>query len=324
VTFRAAVIVVNWNSGPLLGRCLAAVQAQTLPPREVLVVDNDSQDGSADGLQGRMPGVRVLRPGRNLGFAAANNLAAAQVEASEWLALLNPDAFPDPTWLERLAGAAAAHPGHSFFASRLVSAGDPGRLDGTGDLYSASGLAWRRDHGRPVREGPATASDVFSACAAAALYRRDAFLEAGGFDESYFCFFEDVDLAFRLRLGGHRCLYVPDAVVHHVGSAVTRRGSDFAVYHGHRNLVWTYVKDMPWPLVLTCLPQHLFLNAVSLAWFSLHGQTRTIFRAKWDALRSLPRVWRARRGVQGRIGVDSRQMRRAFTPGAWTAYFGRS
>ena len=322
--FRAALIVVNWNSGPLLARCLAAVQAQTLAPREVLVVDNDSQDGSADGLEDRVPGVRVLRPGRNLGFAAANNLAAAQVEGSEWLALLNPDAFPEPRWLERLAGAAAAHPGHSFFASRLVSAGDPGRLDGTGDLYSASGLAWRRDHGRPVGEAPATASDVFSACAAAALYRRDAFVDVGGFDESYFCFFEDVDLAFRLRLAGHRCLYVPDAVVHHVGSAVARRGSDFAVYHGHRNLVWTYVKDMPWPLVLTCLPQHLFLNLVSLAWFTLHGQARTIFRAKWDALRSLPRVWRARRAVQGRAGVDSAQLRRAFTPGAWTAYFGRS
>ena len=322
MSFRAAVIVVNWNSGSLLERCLAAVSAQTLPPREVLVVDNASQDGSADHLESRLPGVRVLRPGRNLGFAAANNLAAAEVKESEWLALLNPDAFPEPRWLERLASA-AAQPGYSFFASRLVSAGDPDRLDGTGDLYNASGLAWRRDHGRPVAQASDTASEVFSACAAAALYRRDAFLEAGGFDESYFCFFEDVDLAFRLRLAGHRCLHVPDAVVHHVGSAATRRGSDFAVYHGHRNLVWTYVKDMPWPLVLTCLPQHLLLNLVTLTWFTLRGQARTIFRAKWDALRSLPRVWKARRAVQERAGVGSRELRRSFTPGVWAAYFGR-
>jgi GT2 family glycosyltransferase len=116
---------------------------------------------------------------------------------------------------------------------------------------------------------------------------------------------------------------VPDAVVHHVGSATTRRGSDFAVYHGHRNLVWTYVKDMPWPLVLTCLPQHLLLNLVSLAWFTLRGQPRAIFRAKWDAVRSLPRVLAARRAVQGRAGVGGHELRQAFTPGVWTAYFGR-
>jgi GT2 family glycosyltransferase len=324
VTFRAGVVVVNWNSGPLLDRCLAAVAAQTLAPAAIVVVDNDSQDGSADGLEVRFPGVRVLRPGRNLGFAAANNLAVADWAGVDWLALVNPDAFPEPRWLERLAAAAAAHPDYTFFASRLVSAGDPRRLDGTGDVYSPSGLAWRRDHGRPVAEAPDTASEVFSACAAAALYRRDAFLEVGGFDESYFCFFEDVDLAFRLRLAGHRCLYVPDAVVHHVGSATTRRGSDFAVYHGHRNLVWTYVKDMPWPLVLTCLPQHLLLNVVSLAWFTLRGRPRVIFRSKWDALRNLPRVFAARRAVQGRAGSRGREVRQAFTPGAWTAYFGRS
>jgi GT2 family glycosyltransferase len=323
VTFEAAVVVVNWNSGALLDRCLSAVAAQTVAPREVLVVDNGSTDGSADGIEARFPGVRLLRAGDNLGFAAANNLAAAAVRQAGWLALLNPDAFPEPRWLERLAAAASAHPGYSFFASRLVSAGDPERLDGTGDLYSPSGLAWRRDHGKPVAQASATASEVFSACAAAALYRRDAFREAGGFDESYFCFFEDVDLAFRLRLAGHRCLYVPDAVVHHVGSATTRRGSDFAVYHGHRNLVWTYVKDMPWPLVLTCLPQHLLLNVVSLAWFTLRGQARAIFRAKWDAVRSLPRVWRARRDVQGRARARAPELRQAFTPGLLSAYFSR-
>lgn len=188
MSLRAALIVVNWNSGPLLDRCLAAVARQTLAPREIVVVDNDSQDGSADGLERRFPSVRVLRPGRNLGFAAANNLAAAEVRESDWLALLNPDAFPEPRWLERLAGAAVTHASYSFFTSRLVSAGDPERLDGTGDLYSTSGLAWRRDHGRPVAQAPDTASEVFSACAAAALYRREAFLDVGGFDESYFCF----------------------------------------------------------------------------------------------------------------------------------------
>jgi hypothetical protein len=80
---------------------------------------------------------------------------------------------------------------------------------------------------------------------------------------------------------------------------------------------------MPWPLVLTCLPQHLLLNVASLAWFTLRGQARAIFRAKWDAVRSLPRVWRARRAVQGRALARAREVRQAFTPGLLAAYFGR-
>jgi GT2 family glycosyltransferase len=314
VTFRAAVVVVNWNSGRLLERCLDAVHAQTLAPSEVIVVDNDSRDGSADQVESRYPGTIVLRPGRNLGFAAANNLAAAALRASDWLALLNPDAFPEPDWLARLAEAAHAHPEFTFFASRLLCERDPRRLDGTGDLYSATGLAWRRDHGRDAGRSRASGGEVFAACAAAGLYRRDAFLAAGGFDESYFCFFEDVDLAFRLRLAGHRCRYVPEAVVHHVGSALTRKGSDFAVYHGHRNLVWTYAKDMPWPLLVLYLPAHVLVNLVSLAWFAAHGRGGAILRAKRDALRALPGVLRRRREVQRSARVGAWALRRSFAP----------
>ena len=110
-----------------------------------------------------------------------------------------------------------------------------------------SGWAWQRGHGQRIGrvDDPEAAEEVFAPCAAAALYQRDAFQEVGGFDESYFCYFEDIDLGFRLRLAGHRCLYVPQAVALHLGAATAGRESDFAVYHAHRNLVWTYVKNMP-------------------------------------------------------------------------------
>jgi GT2 family glycosyltransferase len=92
------------------------------------------------------------------------------------------------------------------------------------------------------------------------LYRRSALIELGGFDEDYFCYVEDVDLGFRLRLAGHQCLYIPSSIVHHVGSGSTGgKNSDFAVYHGHRNLVWTYVKDMPGFLFWLFLIPSLFL-----------------------------------------------------------------
>lgn len=322
-TPRVHVIIVNFDGGALLERSLSALEGQTLPPQRITVVDNASRDRSAHGLEARHPRVEVLRQAENVGFAAANNLAVRSGDDAEWVALLNPDAFPEPEWLERLVAAAAQNPGHSFFASRLVAANTPDRLDGTGDIYTASGLAWRRHHGRPTAGTAMSREEVFSPCAAAALYRRDAYLEAGGFDEGYFCFFEDIDLAFRLRLAGHRCLYVPDAVVHHVGSAITGRRSDFSVYYGHRNLVWTFFKDMPSPLLALYLPHHILLNVASLVWLTLRGQGRVILKAKWDALRGLPRVWRQRRDVQARRRIGAREVRRALARGAWRGYLGR-
>jgi GT2 family glycosyltransferase len=316
-TPSVAAIVVNFNSGELLDRCLRALGGQALPPARTIVVDNASTDGSVDGVEERFPDVEVVRLGKNAGFARANNIAVARAEGCEWVALVNPDAFPEPDWLEKLVKAAAAQPEFTFFASRLVDATRRTTLDGTGDLYHVSGWAWQRGHGQEVgrTDDPLTPDEVFAPCAAAALYRRDAFLEVDGFDESYFCYFEDIDLGFRLRLAGHRCLYVPDAVTYHVGAAIAGRESDFAVYHAHRNLVWTYVKGMPLRLLVLYLPHHLLVNALTLVWFSLRGHPRAIVRAKLDALRGLPRALGTRRRVQAQRRVAPGEIRRAMARG---------
>jgi GT2 family glycosyltransferase len=312
-----AAIVVNLNSGGLLERCLHSLAGQKLRPARTIVVDNGSTDGSADGLEERFQEVEVVRLGENVGFARANNVAVARAEGCDWVALVNPDAFPEPDWLEQLVAAAAAKPEFTFFASRLVDETRRTTLDGTGDLYHVSGWAWQRGHGQEVGQpdDPPAPDEVFAACAAAALYRRDAFLEVGGFDESYFCYFEDIDLGFRLRLAGHRCLYVPEAVTYHVGAAIAGRESDFAVYHAHRNLVWTYVKGMPLRLLLLYLPHHLFVNALTLVWFSLRGHPGAILRAKRDALRGLPRALGSRRRVQAQRRVAAGEIRRAMARG---------
>lgn len=173
--------------------------------------------------------------------------------------------------MSRPSQAAEENPRYTFFGSHMKRHGSPDELNGTGDVYHTSGLAWRRDHGRMSSGIQRTTGEIFSPCAAAALFRRDIFLGVGGFDENFFCYFEDVDLAFRLRLMGERCLYVSSAVVEHIGSATTHRNSDFAVYHGHRNLAWSYAKNMPQSLFWVFLPQHLLANLAALIWFSLRG-----------------------------------------------------
>lgn len=296
---RVAVIIVNWNSGELLKKSLRALQEQQFPVRELIVVDNASTDSSITALEADFPQVKVIRLKKNIGFAAANNHGVESVHESEWLALLNPDAFPEPDWLARLIAATQKFPGYSFFGCRMLKAGTPQILDGAGDDYHVSGLVWRRGYGSGAGNNYSDAGEVFSPCAAAALYWRDAFLEAGGFDEDFFCYVEDVDLGFRLRLAGHRCMLIPDAVVHHVGSGCTGgQHSDFSVYHGHRNLVWTFIKNMPWILFWALLPVHVLLNFMAVIHFAMHGQGKVILRAKRDAIKGIPKMWRKRLEIQ--------------------------
>ncbi len=293
-----AVVIVSYNSGRYLQQCLESVAAQTLPAQRVIVVDNASTDDSTD-ICARFPFVELHRAGGNLGFARGNNVAVEMAPDCRWIALLNPDAFAAPDWLQKLSEAARLHADVDVFACRLISAGNHAVLDGAGDAYGTSGSAWPRYQGAPVGVDGEEPYEVFGGCGAAVMYRREAYVAVGGFDESYFCYHEDVDLAFRLRLRGHRCLYLPHAAAYHVGSGITGgTASDFSIYHVHRNVVWTFVKNMPGRYFWFCLPRHFLMNLVSLLLFAARGHLRVIARAKWHALLGLPAAWRQRQRVQ--------------------------
>lgn len=298
---KIGIIVVNWNSFDVLSRCLSALKKQTYSPTCTIVIDNNS-DNAPTGLACLKPGnTRYIRLDWNTGFAHANNLAASYLKGCDWIALINPDAFPEPDWLAHLVNAAQRRPEFSYFASMTIMANAPEYLDGTGDVYHVSGIGWRRGYDREVKSTRIVEEEVFAPCAAAAMYRRDAWEEAGGFDEDFFCYFEDVDLAFRMQLMGHRCLFVPSAIAYHVGS-VTSGGqqSDFSVYYGHRNLVWTYIKNMPTYTFWLFLPQHLAMTIITIAWFVMEGRSRVILRAKRDALKGIKQAWRKRRVIQAK------------------------
>jgi GT2 family glycosyltransferase len=222
-----------------------------------------------------------------------------------------------------LVAAAEREPAVVAFASQMRLVDSPKLLDGAGDSYHVSGRAWRNGHRTSSEAWPSKDVEVFAPCAAAALYRREAFEEVGGFDEQFFCYFEDVDLGFRLRLRGHRCLYVHSAIVLHVSSALSGYRSDFAVYHGERNAVWTFVKNMPAPMLWRYLPQHLALNIASLAYYPFRGQGRIVLKAKLDALRGLGLVLKRRRLVQRTRRVDSASLRRAMLGGIAAPYVAR-
>ena len=295
----ASVIVITWNSNQYLSTCLNKLAAQTFREFEIILVDNGSKDGGVNGLEEQFPSLNlhVKKLDANYGFATANNIGS-RLACGKWLILLNADAFPEPAWLEKLLVAANEHPEYSCFSSRQIQANTPEFLDGAGDSYHVSGMAWRNKLGYPINSYALSEMEIFSPCAAAALYLRAAFLEVGGFDEDFFSYYEDVDLGFRLRLYGYRSLYVPDAVVYHVGSATFGILSDFAFYHSHRNLVWTFFKNMPASLFWRYVPAHIIANLIYVLYYTYRGRGRVLWKAKWDALRGLPKVFKKRREIQ--------------------------
>jgi GT2 family glycosyltransferase len=294
-TPAVSVLIVNYDSGAHVSNAVQGLMRQSLADIEVVIVDNGSRDGSLAKAQSAVrkdKRFRFIDAGSNLGFAAGNNLAAARARGA-WLALLNPDAVPAPDWLEQLMAATLRHPEVVMFGSTQIDALDPQRLDGAGDHYLATGLPWRGGHGWPAKQLPPEA-EVFAPCAAACLIRADAFREVGGFDGRFFCYVDDIDLAFRLRLLGHRCIQVPAAVVKHVGAASAGpERSAFADRFGTRNLIWCFVKCMPGPLFWSLLPFHIL---TVLLWSARLG------RPGWEGvslgLRGLPAVWASRLMVQ--------------------------
>ncbi len=298
-----SVIILNFNGRKWLRPCLDALAAQGgAPPFEIIFADNASSDDSVDFVRLTYPAVRIVETGSNLGFAAGNN-AGARVARGELLVFLNNDTVVEPDWLACLHAGLVAHPEFSIVTSQIVFLDDPSTVDSAGDGYLRAGGAFKHGYGGPVT--PAIESrEVFGACGAAFLIRREVFAALGGFDESFFMVYEDVDLSYRARLGGHRIWYAADAIVRHAVSGSLGRASANAVFYGQRNLEWTWVKNTPPALLWRTAPSHVLYSLAGLAHYARKGLLGAALRGKAAAMRGLPSAWRARRRVQSMRVAD--------------------
>lgn len=307
-----SIIIVNYNAGAFLQKAVDKVAAQTDTNYELILLDNASTDGSIESLNtSHIADFKLIALKDNIGFAAGNNLASKEAKG-QWIALLNPDTEAEPDWLAEFKRAKDTHPDTVMFAGATVNTANPDILDGAGDCYYGFGIPWRGGYGRPRDELPGI-GECFSACGASALIHRDTFLEIGGFDERFFCYCEDVDLGFRLRLEGHRCIFWPAALIYHYGSGTTSVASDFSVRHGTRNRLWTFVKNMP-PLGLFFgLPIHLALTFALLIRAMMAGRASATWAGLKDAIIGIGPVLKDRKTVQRRRKLSSRQIARAMT-----------
>jgi GT2 family glycosyltransferase len=226
-----SIIIPTWNRADLLACVLKSLGEQTYPRREVIVVDNGSTDNS--GSLATRAGARVIRLEANRGFAEAVNLGI-RAASGDWLLILNNDVTVQPDYIELLMGAAASD-GCDFATGKIVMADAPDLLEGSFDLVSRGGYAWRCGYGRPDAPLWSQPRRIAWAPMTAALFHRRVFDFLGLLDVTYRSYYEDVDFGLRCAKAGFWGRYVPAAVVQHVGSATLGRRSARVYYWSARN-----------------------------------------------------------------------------------------
>jgi GT2 family glycosyltransferase len=328
-----SVTVVTYDSAAFLARCLDAVAAQTHAPREVVVVDNRSQDASVAIARGHAVVTNLIENRDNTGFAAGQNQAIAATTGA-WVLTLNPDVVLDPAFLATLAARAVDAEGPAGDASRrapqlgtlcgkLLRLGPdgnpvaPSRIDSTGIVFTRSFRHLDRGSEEPDDGRYAVEEPVFGATAAAALYRRamidDVSVEGEFFDAAFFAYREDADVAWRAQLLGWDCLYVPTALGYHVRRVLPERRADVPAMlnrHSVKNRFLMRVKNADAAVWRRCAVHGVARDAAVLGgclareWSSLPAFA--------DVARLWPRLRRQRAVIQAKRRRDGAAIARWF------------
>ncbi len=309
-----SVIVPNYNGRRFLPGLLQALERQRFQDFEVILADDASNDDSVDFVEANYPEVRVVMNRRNQGFVATANLGA-DLARGRVLALLNNDTEPEPDWLAELAQAICAHPDAAIVASKILLFDQRQRLHTAGDALGPDGIprnrgVWEEDQGQYDQE-----VEVFSGCGGGMAVRREVWQALGGFDEDFWMYLDDVDLAFRARLMGWRVVFAPRArLYHHLSGS---GGDTLSSYYVGRNTIWTLVKNMPGGLLARHLPRILAAQG-RIAWEALthiRGEAaRARLRGQLDGILGLPRMARKRQLIQARRVVDEEAIARVLDP----------
>ncbi len=301
------VIVPNWNGLRLLPRNLESLSLQTFSGFRVTVVDNGSQDGSVEYLREQWKEIRVLALPRNFGFCRAVNYAIRRSPA-DLIALLNNDAEAEPGWLEALFLAAQKYPRAGSFASKILMAGNRRRIESAGDFLKKDACGANRGRGEEDKGQYDREEEVFSASAAAVLYRHRLFEKVGLFDEAFFAYFEDIDLGFRAQRFGFSCVYVPGARVAHRGKESRPGDRHWHLKQEFVNSALCQIKNLPMRYFVRNFRSIFSSHLRGLRGLAKEGSPRVLLASETDLIRKMPRalwararLWQASRGRFDRL-----------------------
>ena len=284
-----SIIVPNFNGKQFLKTGLDSIKRQNYSFYEVIIVDNGSSDGSAQYIHENYPEFTLIQNKENLGFAAAVNQGIKASDA-DYVFLLNNDVELEANSISNLLKCIEKDENIFAVSSKMIQYDDRSKMDDAGDEYTI--LGWTRKVGDGKSPDLYTAKrETFSACAGAALYRKSILDKIGYFDENFFAYMEDVDISYRARINGYKCIYCPEAVVYHLGSGTSgSRYNEFKIRLAARNNVYVPYKNMPWPqLVLN----GIFLLAgyfIKYIFFSKKGQGSTYLKGLKEGFSSLEKL----------------------------------
>jgi len=304
---KTSIIVLNYNGKQFLEDFFTSVFSAKLPPLEVIMVDNNSSDGSIEFVENKFPGVKILKMPDNLGFAKAVNNG---IEASkgEFVALLNNDIVVEKDWLYELEKAANVDKKAGFFASKMKWLKDRSILDNTGIIYNWKGKASDRGKGEKDIGQYDKQEYVFGVCNGASLYRRKLFDIHGLLDENFFLICDDVDMSFRLQIAGLKCLYVPTAVVYHVGGGTVGKWTDTKAKYSARHHIYIILKNFPLKFILLNFPFIIverFRNLSGLVKSTnLANVPKLLFETYFGIIKKLPDILEKRREIQAKKVVS--------------------
>ena len=241
-----SIIIPNFNGKQFLKTCLDSISKQNCSSYDIIIVDNASSDGSVQYISENYPEFALIQNEDNRGFAAAVN-QGIMISSSEYIFLLNNDVELETDCISNLLKFIEKDENIFAVSSKMVQYKDRSKMDDAGDEYTIFG--WTRKVGDGKSPELYNAKrETFSACAGAALYRKSILDEIGCFDENFFAYMEDVDISYRARIWGYKCVYCPEAVVYHIGSGTSgSKYNEFKIKLAARNNVYVPYKNMPWP-----------------------------------------------------------------------------
>ena len=241
---KVTIVIPNYNGKKFMEDCMEALEKQTGRDCHVILVDNGSSDGSVEFIRERWPQLEIIALKENYGFSRAVN-EGIRAARTPYVILLNNDTRVRPGYVEALARMMDENPKAFSVSAKMIQMYHPELIDDAGDQYTVLGWAFQRGVAHPVSRYDRPAR-VFSACAGAAIYRREVFEEIGYFDERHFAYLEDLDVGYRARIFGWQNLYCPDTQVEHVGSGTSgSKYNAFKVKLAARNSIYLNYKNMP-------------------------------------------------------------------------------
>lgn len=319
-----SVIIPNWNGMKTIVKCLESVYKQTYDNIEVIVSDNDSQDGSADYIEKSFSKTRLIKNGENKGFPGGNN-SALKVAQGKYYMMLNNDTEVEPGCIEKCVKTINENARYGACATKFLLRDERDTVDAAGIAIYEDGLSI----GRGRKEKAAKydkKEEVFFASDGACLYRKEMINDIGLYDEDFFCYAEETDMGWRAQLRGWKCIYEPEAVVYHCHSASTGTYSSFKAFLVERNRLWVAIKNFPVPILLAG-PFYTFYRYIFQSFGALSGKgaagkfgeqfsktelIKILFKVYISFFKTLPKTLRKRREIQGRRSITNKEVNEIF------------